>query len=509
MKQKNVVCLLMVFMLITNVSAARAADKKKQAVVESTVLKLNIDEAVKLGIANSIAMQKVKNQIEVSEVIDKNSQQSKKDLEDAEIQLNVAQQNLYAGMYDLYDSEAQLNAAQVLFAQDKLPQDITLPDGSSYPAGTDISAFGPLAATVRAQVQAQLDQAEQALKNGKARYEDGVNDYTSGEQKLKVSKAYAIASISNKLGTSTITELRSEPLGELMMTMSSQMKKITTYSYDIYKNQVAMLIQKNYYDVLKNQKLVQLREKTMERGQIQYNAVSNAYYLGLKAKEDVLLAETYYDSTRIAYEMAVQEYNKAMLELKKNLHLPADAQVLLSDVEADKEKYFNIEEGVESGLEKRLEIKTEEAKLVMYQQLKRVVSSSGYDENDNEYKEAELLLQKQELELSDKKCEIATLIRQSYETMNVLQKCLPIIQEMQKKAAENLEIARYKYEMGYPAESALMEKLNIESLSGTMAEVIASQENLAEIEGKLVEMTSGYNLARVKYLNDIGELPYK
>jgi hypothetical protein len=93
--------------------------------------------------------------------------------------------------------------------------------------------------------------------------------------------------------------------------------------------------------------------------------------------------------------------------------------------------------------------------------------------------------------------------------MNVLQKCLPIIQEMQKKAAENLEIAQYKYEMGYPAENALMEKLNIESLSGTMAEVIAAQENLAEIEEKLVEMTGGYNIARVKYLNDIGELPYK
>ena len=46
-------------------------------------------------------------------------------------------------------------------------------------------------------------------------------------------------------------------------------------------------------------------------------------------------------------------------------------------------------------------------------------------------------------------------------------------------------------------------------MAGTMVEVLAAEENLANIEEKQIEAMNGYNLARLKYLNDIGELPYK
>ena len=89
-----------------------------------------------------------------------------------------------------------------------------------------------------------------------------------------------------------------------------------------------------------------------------------------------------------------------------------------------------------------------------------------------------------------------------------MRKLVKTAAELRQDATENVEIAKVKYEVGYGFDNALLKQLNLQDMSGTIVEVIAAEENLTNIEEKEIEVVNGYNLSRLKYLNDIGILPY-
>ena len=60
--------------------------------------------------------------------------------------------------------------------------------------------------------------------------------------------------------------------------------------------------------------------------------------------------------------------------------------------------------------------------------------------------------------------------------------------ELINNAEEVVRIARLKYEQGFGAENALLKQLNLQESSGTMAELIAAQEKLAEVEAQVAQI---------------------
>ena len=80
--------------------------------------------------------------------------------------------------------------------------------------------------------------------------------------------------------------------------------------------------------------------------------------------------------------------------------------------------------------------------------------------------------------------------------------------EMVDEAKENLEIAILKYKEGFGVETSLLKNLNLEDSAGTIVEVLAAEEKLAEIEESVVQVTYAYNLARMQYLNNTGNFLY-
>jgi len=289
--------------------------------------------------------------------------------------------------------------------------------------------------------------------------------------------------------------------------MSNTSYEVTKASYDIYRNQIALLIQKNYYDVLKAQKMVEVKKKAMDRGEKQYQFSKNSYEVGMKAKDDMLLAKVYYKGTQIEYRKAHGELNNALYQLKTNMNIDLNTKLILEDVLGDKVEKQDISEGLKSAYKNRLEMKKAIGEVNIYD-LNYESVSRKYPENTFQNREAKLLKEKARLNLDKTRLDVESSVRQSFETLESTGDMLEMTDEMIKDARESVEIAEYKYKEGFGIDTSLLKKLDLESAAGTIVEVLAAEENLSQIEEKMVQIMYGYNLAKMKYFNDIGKFVY-
>lgn len=492
---------------------------------------LTLDEAVAYGLEHSIALDKVKNQADIAKLTKDNATEIRNDLTDAESELDNAYYLIDDGRDEIYNSEAQLDSAQAKLDNGIAPQDIPVVEfGITIPAEEDIweylekvvSAAYPdfSSEQVKAiienayskiidKVQAILDANADKLASSKKELESSTQSYLSSKSQYDAALQYAMSNVANKLSTSTISSLKTKPLTDLIVKMANTQDEITSYSINIYKNKIALLIQNSYYNALKEQKLLEVKQKATERGKLQYELAQAAYEVGAKSKDDMILAKTYYDSAVMSEELQLKDYNAALLELKTNMNMDLSKEIKLAEVDAVTEEDFDLTQGISSGLKTRLEMKMAHAQVNLYKYLMTAVDESDYGSNSNQYKEVKLLQQKGDIELNAAALQVESDIRTSYSTMTSMQKIAAKSKELEASAKETLEIAKVKYEVGFGYDNALLTQMNLESMSGTLVEVIAAEENLVTIQEKEIEAINGYNLSRLKYLNDIGILPYK
>ncbi|MDI3480653.1 MAG: hypothetical protein PWQ97_308 [Tepidanaerobacteraceae bacterium] len=467
---------------------------------ETGVLKLTIEDAVKKGLENSISLKQVQNQMDISDLTLERAKYQSKKLKDADKKLS-------RGKSQLQEAQSTVENLEGILEGKASNQDITLPNGLVLKAGQTIDDVKKLynldentIDTLKTQFEAQIDMIQTQIKAGST-------SLSTGESKLDAALQEAAGEFSDKLNIEGLKSLDIKSTQDLMTTMAEISDEVTNASYDIYKNQIALLIQKSYYDVLKAQKMLEVKQKAMDRAKKQFDLATESYRTGMKAKDDMLLAELYYKKTQIEYQQALEDLDNAMIEFKKNINVPQDTQIELTDVMAEEVKDEDLEQGLKSGLVNRLEIKKAFGQLVVndlsFESIKKT-----YPENTFQYREAELLKEKARLEYENTKLAVESSIRQSYETMKRTGEMLKLTQDMVGRAKEVVDIASYKYSEGFGEDNSLLKQLNLESASGTILEVLAAQENLADVEEKVVEIMYGYNLARMKYFNDIGKFVY-
>jgi outer membrane protein TolC len=467
---------------------------------ESGVMKLTIEDAVKKGIENSISLKQVQNQMDISDLtLDRAKYQSKK--------LKDADKSISRGRSQLSEAQSSVENLEGLLEGNVANQDIALSNGLVIKAGQTLEDVKKLynlddntLNALKTQFQAQIDII-------KPQIEAGYSSLSSGESKLDSALIEAGTEFSDKLNFESLKSLDIKSTEDLMTTMAEVSNEVTNASYDIYKNQIALLIQKSYCDVLKAQKMLEVKQRAVDRAKKQFDLAAESYRTGMKAKDDMLLAELYYKKTQIEYQQAVADLNNAMIEFKKNINVPQDTQIELTDVLVEEVEDEDLEQGLKSGLVNRLEIKKAFGQLVV-NDLSFESTKRTYPENTFQYREAALLKEKARLEYENTKVSVESSIRQSYETMKRTGEMLKLTKDMVGRAKEVVEIASYKYSEGFGEDNSLLKKLDLESASGTIVEVLAAQENLADVEEKVVEIMYGYNLARMKYFNDIGKFVY-
>lgn len=485
---------------------------------------ITLDEAVKYALNNSIALQQVQTKADIAKLVSSNSNNTRNDLIDADSKLSSAPYQLDGAEQTIQSAENELESAKALYNQGLMPTDVTLA-GHTIPKGTPISTvvgmFGtninlalhqPAAAdpttVLKGYIENELNQNNAKLEAGKSELAYKTREYYTSTAKYQAALSYAMSSVSNKLSTSTITSLHADAIADLIITMANIQDKITSYSINIYKNKIGLLVQNSYYEALKQQKLLEVKEKAVERGKKQYELAEAAYEVGAKSKDDMIIAKTYYDSTLMSAELQRKDYHAALIELKKNMNMDMGEDIKVAPVELAPQDDFDLEQGLASGKKARLEIRMAQGYVDMYKALKSALTASSYDSDTNQYKEANLLQQEAEIELKSAEQKVESDIRTSYSTVNSMAKIAQKAIELEKGAKETLEIAKVKYEVGFGYDNALLSSMNLESMSGTMVEVLAAEENLVNIQEKAIEAMNGYNLARLKYLNDIGVLPY-
>ena len=492
---------------------------------------ITIDEAVAYGLDHSIALEKVKNQADIAKLVKDNAIDVRNDLIKADSELNNAYYLIDDGREEIYSGEAQLDSAQTALDSGIAPQDIPVAQlGITIPAGTHIKSYLEHAVSAAypdappAQIEAivenaysqiistiqnTLDSKSDLLTSSKKKLETSTQSYLSSKSQYDVALQYAMSNVASKLSTSTISSLKTKPLTDLIVKMANTQDEVTSYSIHIYKNKMALLIQNSYYKALKEQKLLEVKQKATERGKLQYELAKAAYEVGAKSKDDLIIAKTYYDSTLMSQELQLKDYHEALIELKTNMNMDLSKDIKLVEVEAVADEVFDLEQGIKSGMNARLEMKMADAQVDLYQDLMTAVKESDYSSSSNQYKEAQLLQQKADIERNGAALQVESDIRTSYSTMTSMQKIVAKSKELEASAKETVEIAKIKYEVGFGYDNALLAQLHLESMSGTLVEVIAAEENLVSIQEKEIEAINGYNLSRLKYLNDIGILLYK
>lgn len=468
-----IVLLLIPTLVLTTSFHARAEAGDK------VVLNLSIEESVKLGLENSIDLRLVQNEIDLSDVKNDRARYLSNKLEDGKEEL----------------SEGKKKANQALNYLDKgiSPINITLPNGMKIDEKTNINNL-PISEEDKKTI---IKEIRTSIK-GKV---------DSGEQNLTNALQEAGNTLSNKLNFDSLDALGVDATSDLSRTMASVAYEVTKASYDIYRNKIAMLIQKNYYDVLKAQKLLEVKKKAMDRGKKQYEFSKAGYEEGMKAKDEMLMAQAYYEGTQIQYRKAQGDFKNSLIEFKKSINVPLETKVVLTDVLVNDREIPDLEEGLLSGLKNRLEVKKAIGEVGVYD-LNLEVTKKKYPSNTFQYKEANLLKEKARINYEKTYLEVENSIRQSYETLMSTGEMLEVAKDMVEGVKETVDIAEYKYKEGFGVETSLLKKLDIESAAGTIVEVLAAEENLAEVEEKVIEIMYGYNLAKMKYYNDIGELIY-
>jgi len=500
---------------------AETADKKDEN-KDTSPMVLTADAAVKFGLEHNKSIELLDNKIRLALVVSQNAAKNSEDLKDAKKLLNDASNQLFDKRKQLSEGQEQVDNARDLLSKGIAPMALTVPipgigeipvqPGANIldtliAAGVPSAMADSVASKVVEEAREQLGLKQDSIDEGRTAIYEAEKTLELKQEQFKEVMKDTSEKVGTKIDFNTVISLDANDAGKLMVTMAGVNLDVTRYAKEIYKNQIAMLIQKNYYDALYAEKIYFLKKTAMERGLKQYDMAKLSYENGMKAKDDMLLGKMYYDGTVIALNLAEANYKNALYELKKNMNLDMDTEITLTDSMQKDVTTENLEEGLKSGLTNRIEIQQILGQLTIYQLNEELLNSRAeYRNNSRALTEARLLKKGAEIELERTKTNLKSEISQSYETMVAAGKMLESSGELINNAEEVVRIARLKYEQGFGAENALLKQLNLQESSGTMAELIAAQEKLAEVEAQVAQIRYSYTMARIKYKNDSGIL---
>lgn len=476
--------------------------------VEQT-LNLTAKSALNYGLEHNKSIEILENKIQIAVIASQNANSNSKDLKDAKDALKDASK-------ELSKKKEQLEAAKNLLSAGIAPTAIPVPIGDNtivIAAGSNIKQTliknGFSEDQAEATTNAIIKEVETSFSSNSTALNEAETTLKLKQEEFKAILEDTSKTLDTKINYGSIINLDADDAGELMITMAGVNLNVTRYAKGIYRNQIAMLIQKNYYDALYAEKIFELKKIAKERGEKQYNMVKLSYENGMKAKDDFLLSKMYYDSTVISCRLAEANYKNALSELKENMNLNMNTEITLEDSMLEDTTEESLEDGLKTGLTNRIEIQQTLGQLTIYQLNEEILNSRAeYKSNTKGRNEAKLLREGAELQLDKTKTTITSEINQSYETMVAAGEMLEASNELIKNAEEVVSIANLKYEQGFGVENSLLKQMNLEESSGTIVELIAAQEKLLEFEAQVAQIRYSYTMAKIKYYNDAGILIY-
>lgn len=224
----------------------------------------------------------------------------------------------------------------------------------------------------------------------------------------------------------------------------------------------------------------------------------------MKAKDDMLLAKDQYELFKVAHRKAVMDRRNSETELKNVMNINPLTEISLKEDFSTNAIQMDLKSDMNKAIQNRIE-----SKKVMAQYLIEKLNLDNlkvrYPENTFQYQEADNRLKKSTLELEKQLEDIKAEVIKSNESVLATQEMYSYTEGVVENAKKALEIAQYRYQEGYGIDSAALKSANLEDFSGTIIEVLNAQEVLLNAEEKVIDILFNYNLAKDKYLTDIGD----
>ncbi len=307
-----------------------------------------------------------------------------------------------------------------------------------------------------------------------------------------------------------VDNLENAQVTELYQLKASLGLNVTKLGVDEARKEYALLTRQDYYQVLKDQRLVSVKQAAAKRAENQYQLAADSYQAGFRAKDDMLMAQAQLSLMKADLVKAKNDLNLAEIELKKVMGLSPDTKIKLEDDFSEDQEMTPLDTGLDQALKNRVEIKKADMEYqvaqVNMELAKRYTAPRTFD-----YRQIQLDLENARLTLEQEKQSVRGEVYGSYQTVLATSEMLDNVKESVKQAQEALDIATYRYQEGYGIPSSVLKSLNMEDAGGTAFEVLAAQEQLSEVEEKVVEITYSYYLAKSKYQVDIcsdpGQMP--
>ncbi|MBC7765094.1 MAG: TolC family protein, partial [Hyphomonadaceae bacterium] len=288
---------------------------------------ITLDDAVKIGIQRSVILLQLDNQVKLAALYDEKGTNNKKQINDAPRSISKGQNLINSTALSLEAAQQLVNQVKALLTYRQSPTAVSLAipgvGSITIPANTLIDSI--LSTEQLAAIQKAVTDTQVQIDAGNLAVEAGRQSIRSAQNALDQSTIKIAKVIVDKLGIENANAWGDTSTVNLMTTMTGVSYDVTKYAYGIYRNQIALLIRKNFYDALKAQKVVALKQTVMVRALQQYQFAILSYESGMKAKDDMLLASVYMKGTQIELQKAMGDAHNARIELKKSMNIPMDA----------------------------------------------------------------------------------------------------------------------------------------------------------------------------------------
>ena len=107
--------------------------------------------------------------------------------------------------------------------------------------------------------------------------------------------------------------------------------EIAQISFDAFIQETVLSAVQTYYDLLLNQKLVEVHQADLEINRKQYEQDKVLYDNGLKTRSDLLSSETNYRSSQLSLFSAQNNYANALSDFNIALNQPTETEITLDD----------------------------------------------------------------------------------------------------------------------------------------------------------------------------------